>query len=428
MVMASGRLRGEAASFVAVHNPGTFIVPGDTRPSALVVNGSIDFGDSSPFGIVRVLNNGYVKIGDLGGAEVSSVDQNGAAALTQITSDAGRDTTPRIELSVSQPEDSVGPVQVIDFDAVLDQFRERSTGLAACPNDVTLLDGNEIPFPDQDAIPSGSTVKIRLTPGAQNVLNINSATLNHISTLTFLNSPSADSPLLINVDTSDVADEFTWVAPNMAAIGFEQARYILWNFPTADSITRSPSGAAVEGTIYAPDADFHDEGTSNIEGNIIVSSLTQNPNGAEYHDASFAGDLTPCTDPADPEDDPTDPNDPTDPDDPADPDDPTDPDDPADPDDATDTPTVAETPDTDDGGRDGDADTDTDAGGAPQGHKHEKHETYEDEHEKQKEKQEQKHAYKLDNHDKHAYKHAKHPHKHRKHPHRHEKPTLHRLA
>ncbi|MGP3912576.1 hypothetical protein [Nonomuraea sp. 10N515B] len=86
---------------------------------------------------------------------------------------------------MSQPEDSVGPVQVIVFD----QFRERSTGLAACPNDVTLLDGNEFPFPDQGAIPPGSTVKIRLTPRAQNVLNINSATLNHISTLT---SPDTD--------------------------------------------------------------------------------------------------------------------------------------------------------------------------------------------------------------------------------------------
>jgi hypothetical protein len=164
-IAIGGDLVADGLYHVAVHNPGTFIVPGDTRPSALVVNGSIDFGDSSPFGIVRVLNDGYVKIGDLGGAEVSSVDQNEAPALTQITSDASRDTTPRIELSVSQPEDSVGPVQVIDFDAVFDQFRERSTGLAACPNDVTLLDGNEIPFPDQDAIPPGQHCQDPLDAG-----------------------------------------------------------------------------------------------------------------------------------------------------------------------------------------------------------------------------------------------------------------------
>ncbi|WP_255435958.1 collagen-binding domain-containing protein, partial [Salinispora sp. H7-4] len=42
-----------------------------------------------------------------------------------------------------------------------------------------------------------------------------------------------------------------------------EARFILFNFPTATTLTLATGGATVEGTIYAPRADFTDLDQSN---------------------------------------------------------------------------------------------------------------------------------------------------------------------
>src|SRR5690348_11307681 len=52
---------------IALLDPGTFVVPPDTRPTALVVGGRVDFAGSVPGSRLSVLNSGYVKVGDLTG-------------------------------------------------------------------------------------------------------------------------------------------------------------------------------------------------------------------------------------------------------------------------------------------------------------------------------------------------------------------------
>ncbi len=69
---------------VALHTPGTFAASGDAQPTALLVGGAVDHAGSSPSGVLRVLQSGYVKIGDMAGSDVLTQDANGASVDTQV--------------------------------------------------------------------------------------------------------------------------------------------------------------------------------------------------------------------------------------------------------------------------------------------------------------------------------------------------------
>ncbi|MDX6743893.1 collagen-binding domain-containing protein [Actinocorallia sp. A-T 12471] len=274
---------------------GGFTFPGDAQPTALVVGGQVDFAGSDPGGVVQVLSNRYVKVGDLSNATVLITDENNASVDTQVVASGEEyNSTPRVELTVQQPVASVGAPTGLDFAALFDQFRSTSDELAECENNVILRDGNGTPLPDQDSVPAGSDIRIELTPGVTNVLNITAENLANIADLTYDPLPSADTPLLVNVDTGGVGDEFTWPVATDDLSGL-QAPYILWNLPTATLITMPEGGGdSLEGTLYAPNAHLVDLNSSNIEGDIVVGELThgsETANGGEFHHFPFAATL-----------------------------------------------------------------------------------------------------------------------------------------
>jgi choice-of-anchor A domain-containing protein len=169
--------------------------------------------------------------------------------------------------------------------------RDRSTAMAACPTNVTLLDGNAVPLPDQKVIPSGSNIKIHLAAGQTNVLHLTGEMLNNIAELNFLDQPSSSGPLLIVVDTTGTGGVLSWHTPNMAGLQKTAIPSLLWNFPDATNITVA-SGDSIEGTVYAPRAHLTDIDPSNIEGDIIVRSLEHN--GGELHYFPFTATIA-CT-------------------------------------------------------------------------------------------------------------------------------------
>ncbi|WP_282703797.1 collagen-binding domain-containing protein [Streptomyces sp. CC219B] len=287
---------------VSLHTAGTFVAPGDSTPTALLVGGGVDYARSSSVGVLKVLGNGYVKIGDMTGSQVLTTDANGASVNTRVTaSGAGYDSTPRVELTTQQPASSVAQSGLMDFTSLFSTYRDRADRMAGCANNVTLLDGNGNPLADQTDIAAGSGVKISLTEGRTNVLRLTGEQLNNIAEITFLNHPSADTPLVIVVDTTGTGGEFTWTTPNLAGVSGTDAPYILWDFPDATDITIA-SGDTLEGTIYAPRAHLTDLSPSNIEGDIIVKSLTAGPlsdgptraaavNAGEIHYFPFAATI-----------------------------------------------------------------------------------------------------------------------------------------
>ncbi|ROO86498.1 putative repeat protein (TIGR01451 family)/choice-of-anchor A domain-containing protein [Actinocorallia herbida] len=274
---------------------GGFTFPGDAAATALVVGGRVNFADSVAGGVVRVLDNGYLKVGDVSNGDVLVTDANNALRDTREVPDgAGYDATPHVELTTRQPVASVSAATGLDFAALFGEFRARSAELAECENTVILRDTAGDPLPDQDTVPTQSNLRIELTEGVTNVLNITAENLANIASITYSPVPSADTPLLVNVDTTGVGDTFTWPV-NTDNIAGPQAPYILWNFPTATSITMPESGAdSLEGTLYAPNAHLTDLDSSNIEGDIVVAELTHGSataNGGEFHYFPFAATL-----------------------------------------------------------------------------------------------------------------------------------------
>ncbi|WP_026284453.1 choice-of-anchor A family protein [Salinispora arenicola] len=272
---------------LATVSAGNFVVSGDNNPTALVVNERVDFANSTPGTRLQVLQNGYVKIRNLTDTFVRNVDNNNAAVNTRVLPVDDYDAFPRVELVTRQPVSSVGPAFVLDIAAAFQSFRSASTELATCQNTVALRDPNGDPIPTP--IPPGTNAVIDLSPNTTNVLNISATDLDNISVLTFADQPTASSPLLVNVNTTDVGDSFSWTSPTFAGVGGPEARFILFNFPTATSLTLAAGGATVEGTIYAPRADYTDLDQSNTEGNIITRTLAHH--GGEIHDYPFSTTL-----------------------------------------------------------------------------------------------------------------------------------------
>ncbi|GAB3933774.1 hypothetical protein GCM10027614_05510 [Micromonospora vulcania] len=272
---------------LANNTAGSFVVPGDANPTALVVGGRVNFAGSVPGSRLQVLSNGYAKIGNLTGTVVRNTDNNGAQVNTRILPNNNYDAYPRVELVTRQPVDSVGPASPINFGAAFASFRDTTAGLATCDNTVVLRtpNGDVLPRP----IPAGSNAVVTLTPGVTNVLNLSASDLNNIQTLTFASQPTASTPLLVNVDTSGVGNTFAWNVPNFSGIGGTQAQYVLINFPTATAITLTANSATVEGTIYAPNASLTDLSSSNTEGSVITRTLDHQ--GGEIHYFPFSTTL-----------------------------------------------------------------------------------------------------------------------------------------
>ncbi|WP_460303993.1 collagen-binding domain-containing protein [Actinocorallia aurea] len=285
---------------------------GDAEPTGLLVGGAVDFDHSLQSGVVRVLDNMYVKVGAVSSADVLISDANNARVDTRVVDEGdGYDGTPHVELTTRQPVDSVSRATGLDFTALFAGFRAKSDELAACENTVVLRDSSGTPLPDQSDVPDGSDVRIELAENTTNVLDITAENLSHIANIVYDPAPSADTPLLVNVDTSGVEDEFIW-SVGTDNISNTSAPYVLWNFPTATSITMPQGGDSLEGTLYAPRAHLTDLDSSNIEGDIVVAELTHGSaiaNGGEFHYAPLAatfdcGSITPPTD--DPTEEPTD--------------------------------------------------------------------------------------------------------------------------
>jgi choice-of-anchor A domain-containing protein len=276
---------------VALHTPGTFTAPGDSRPTALLVGGRVDYTGSSQVGVLTVLRSGYVKIGHMAGGRVLTRDDNGASGDTHVVmSGFPYDSTPRVELTARQPADSVTRPGPLDFPSLFSAYRDRADSMAQCAANVTLLDGDGIPLPDRTAVPDNGRVEIALTPGRTNVVRLTGRQVHAIGTLTFLVPPSADTPVLFVVDTTDTGGDLTWRTPATAGISATNTPYVLWDFPDATRLTLA-GGDTLEGTVFAPRADLTDLGPAPIEGDVVVRSLVAGPLAGRSTPAVDAGEI-----------------------------------------------------------------------------------------------------------------------------------------
>ena len=281
---------------VASQTAGTYTAPGDSVPTGLLVGGSINWSGSNSGGTVSVGSSAYVKVGNMTGS-VIPINGNNPTHIVPTGSSYG--SKPQVALAVVQPPSSVSQSGLINFASAFAAFASQSADMATCANSLVLTNANgtALSLP----LSPSTNAYVTLTPGTQNVLNISAANLANIATLTFNNSPTSTMPLIINVNTSGVSNNFSWTPGNFNGVQSSGVPYMLWNFSTATQVTIGGS-STIPGTIYAPGATVNDNDQNGLNGGIIAAAYAQgglsgSPNGGQVQAAPFAGTIKSCSTP-----------------------------------------------------------------------------------------------------------------------------------
>ncbi|NUT48764.1 MAG: choice-of-anchor A family protein [Saccharothrix sp.] len=243
-----------------LNNPGNYVLPGDTRPTSLVIGGRPLF-EQSGTGTLSVLNQSFAKIGDLSGSTVVP-----AGGVTHVVPTGGDETTrPAVLIQDQEPPESVGGPSGFDFPALFALYRQINADMSACSSTIQLTDqSGQAPWNGTDPVAT-----IGLQPG-QNVLDI---TPEQLSTLDFVNpvngslQPGEEAFLVINVRGDG---DLTFSPPTVPWQGNAPSRHVLWNFTTSGTITIPPTANTVWGTVYAPNANLVDHSVENIEGAVVA--------------------------------------------------------------------------------------------------------------------------------------------------------------
>lgn len=265
---------------VSVNTAGNVYFGIDTRPTSLLVNGTVLFNGGNQ---IQINSNGWVKIGNCTGINVYDIDNNNASVNTQISAGA-YNATPRIQLNSKQPANTVCASNLIDFGAAFDTLRAYSESIANCTANLYFSDQNGNPLADPNN--PQATAKVIVNANTVNILNTTPAALDNIQNLTFQNL-SASSPIVINVDGG--GSNFNWTVP---AFGGATPEYIFWNFVNIPVLT-AVGGNTIDGTIYAPNSIFYKNNSANVQGNVIVKGLSHL--SGEIHEHPWTKTLQLCS-------------------------------------------------------------------------------------------------------------------------------------
>ena len=276
---------------VATNYTGNYMVGGATI--GLLVGGRVNYSGGSSFAVNK---NTYVKIGNPTGSTVWYKDNNNAYSPIRITPTTDYNSAPRINLSVSSNDagnlgsggvsatnNPVFQSGLIDFTAAFNTMRATATCMGALADNANITNSGGTPIP-HSGFAAYTQVKLNLHAG-MNVLNLNGSDLNNISDFIYNNAPSASQYLVVNVNAPGT---FNWSVCNSSGSfnGITGCAYIIYNFYNTTTLNIQ-SGAAIEGTLYAPFANVvKTANSSNVEGQIIAKSYTHN--GGENHYAVFA--------------------------------------------------------------------------------------------------------------------------------------------
>lgn len=240
---------------------------------AMVVAGKF-VGTSGNFNVNGNLNN-WIRFGNLNGATngTSNGNQlkptlNGVFILVNNTNQAFNQITGTIP---------------VNFATAFTTLKSTSTALASCPNNVT------------PTFAQGSINPVITLASGRNVWNITGAQLNGWQSITFNNKPTANQPLVINVNA---AGTLNLTMPNLAGIGPLDAPFVVFNFHNATTINYG-GGATIIGSVLAPLADIVKTAPQNIDGQVIAKTFRQT--AGEVHHAPFGAQVASCTAVCDPD-------------------------------------------------------------------------------------------------------------------------------
>lgn len=254
---------------IAQHSAGTFKDSTDDKATALWIQGTISYEGNKELKLL----NGYIKLGDKTNSSIWDRDNNKASVNTRLTKkNAVYDSKPRVQVHTKQALSTISPVNDIHFTDAFAQLKSTAITLSTLSENVSH--------------PVSGRFTMKLEKGKLNVLNLYGEELNDFSEIVFEQSPSEQSPLLINVDA---LGSFTWNTVNMAGIGGDKGKYILFNFYNATQLVIN-GNAEIKGSILAPYAALTKNHDNIINGQVVAKSYTQQAGVLKYY--TFSSELT----------------------------------------------------------------------------------------------------------------------------------------
>lgn len=294
-IAAGGNLELRGETTLAMQTTGAY--PGSTGAStnySVAVEGDVIFGSGDASRVIK----GYARIGNPVFAKFLDKDQNGASVMLRI-SPSNYNASPYLEIqSGGAPRQSAANAQQspgIDFAAKFTNLNSAAnsllnlTSLSACNGKTAIVHIPARPRPNEQDNPS-----VTLTAGKINILNLTTEQLDDLNTRGSVNispSPSATTPLVINVSNGGAEYSYNWTMMSVGGLGPSTSPYIVWNFYNAKTLNIN-NEKAISGSILAPLANVtRTQSTNNIDGQVVAASFDIGTGNGEIHEQPFNVDL-----------------------------------------------------------------------------------------------------------------------------------------
>jgi len=271
---------------IAVHGAGSYPNgAGNSSNYGLVVGGKFVFKSGNQ----SHLNAGYLRVGSTSGTMLFYKDCNNASTNLKVTpynSDCNTayNANPQLALQRQQPSPTATSASGLNFTTAFTAFQQNAAAMAKyVPSAPCASSFNFI------APVAGSQFRITLVSNKINVINLTGAQLNAITQITFNNHPTANTPLIFNINQPG---NFTWASHNNAGLNNTDGAFIIYNFYNNTGTIKLVNANTVIGSVFAPGASFEKNHSGNIEGQIVCNNFTLN--GGEVHEQIFTPTLPEC--------------------------------------------------------------------------------------------------------------------------------------
>jgi choice-of-anchor A domain-containing protein len=259
--------------------------PVTSNKFGLVIGGAVNYNSGS----VTSINNGKIRLGSSSGSRLFYKDCYNTITNFRLTPynsncNTAYSSNPRIQQQSTAADSDPLDINGINFNDAFIGINTASSNMSvystssSCASQLNFLSI------------SGTSPVLSLASNKINVINITGTNLVALSSIQFLNQPTANNPLVINVNNTG---SLTWANPfTVSGLSASAGSYIIYNFYNSNGTITINGNRILHGALLAPNANLVWNNSNYLEGQIVSKTFTLS-NG-EIHSQIFKACLPIC--------------------------------------------------------------------------------------------------------------------------------------